>query len=281
MQAAGKLTGTRMLEDVTKTTRFRLRALVCCSKAHAPLIVYVRFDGPIARRNEGTHTGKEMEPTRVTALLAFLLIMPASVQAVTCAPPNSPDANVGSLTVEPRSHQVFLDEDKHRGIASLGTLKNAGGACFRNILLEANYFDPKGNLVDSVTRRLGTTFVPPKEEVTFRLIGDATRPAESYARQSIRVVAADADGSAARVDSSSENRPPQPKSLGTVVFEFFTAFGPVFLLIFIWWYVTYRSRKYSIVAQVQRQTELLGGLCTSLDRIAAAVERNDSRATRA
>ena len=222
-----------------------------------------------------------MEPPRVTALLAFFLILPTSVQAVTCAPPNSPDANLGSLTVEPRSHQVFVDEDKHRGVASLGTLKNVGGACFRNILLEANYFDSKGNLVDSVTRRLGSTFVPPKDEVTFRLVGDATRPAESYARQSIRVVAADADGSPARVDSSSENRPPHPKSLGTIVYEFLTAFGPVFLLIFVWWYLTYRSRKYSVVAQVQKQTELLGGLCKSLDRIAAAVERSDSRATRA
>jgi len=189
------------------------------------------------------------------------------------------DGTVGdarALAISADSMHVRSDDPKGTQLlTTLGTLKNAGSSCFANVVVEVKYFDAQRTLIDSVTQALEDVVVPAGEEVAYRTMAQPARRKEDYASQSVRVLSAREIRANQGYGASAQSG---AKSMQARIVEFLYAFGPVVLLIAIWWYFirfqlrSKKSPQARSIALMERQTELLERKIELLARIAAALE---------
>ncbi len=189
------------------------------------------------------------------------------------------DGTVGdpqALSISADSFNVRSDDPKaSQLLTTLGTLKNSGNSCFANVIVEVKYFDAKRTLIDSVTQALEDVVVPGGQEVAYRTMAQPARRKEEYASQSVRVLSAREIHPNSNYGGSAQSN---NKTIQARIGEFFYVFGPVILLIGIWWYFVRfqlrnkKSPQVRSIALMERQTELLEKKNELLGRIAVALE---------
>lgn len=181
---------------------------------------------------------------------------------------DAPTAGAADLSVLSPLFTVS-DDEGHRTVTTLGTLKNASPTCLGDIVIEVKYFDAKQTLIDTVTQPVYGMVVPGEQEVAFRVRDDAARPKAEYASQSVRVVSAD----------PRTGRPGKPQSASSPFVDFLIGWGPMLLLIGAWIFFMQRmkhkdSPQQRTIALIEQQNALFASQVQLLDRLAAAAEQS-------
>jgi len=205
----------------------------------------------------------------VTLLFVVSLFLSEETMAA-CARYEGTVGNSQALSVSADSFNIRADDPKGpQFITTLGTLKNPGVSCFTDIVVEVKYFDAKGTLIDTVTQELDAVVVPGGQEAAFRTIAPPARRKEDYASQSVRVVSGRETPSNAR---------PSERPFEAKVRELVYAFGPVILLMLIWWFFmrlylrNKKSPQNRTLAVLESQLPILERKNELLARIAVALE---------
>lgn len=90
------------------------------------------------------------------------------------------------------TQMVFgVNECEHKSptVAILGKIRNESNFAWKDIKLEAQFFDKEGKMIDTTQRETLST-VPANGECTFKLSFKREFPQENYARFKIRIISA-------------------------------------------------------------------------------------------
>jgi hypothetical protein len=184
-----------------------------------------------------------------------------------CAPHvGSPVDDTSMLEVKVSSMDVSLDAG-HRMVTTLGTITNPSGNCFKNVVLELQYFDAAKNHIDTVTEAAEGLLVPAGETVEFRVREPASREPGTYASQSVRLVDADVVWVKA------------PAAASKPFLDLLLSWAPMLLLIGVWAYFMRRhSGKKSIQARMfelmEKQLAVAEAQSRAIQQAASALERH-------
>jgi hypothetical protein len=205
-----------------------------------------------------------------TAVLIFAVCF-GSTAAADCARYDGGASELHGLSIAATSLNVRADDPKApQFVTTLGTLTNSGTSCFSDVTVEVKYFDSKGELIDSVTEDLESIVVAAGQEVAFRTMAPPARRREEYASQTVRVLTAR--------ETPAALGPNQPR-IEAKARELLYAFGPVVLLVLVWWFFikfqqrNKRSPQNRTLAILERHTALLESKNELLGRIATALEQ--------
>lgn len=201
----------------------------------------------------------------------FLLAAFAPGLSLAACPSEGPEGDASSLQVISPTFSVS-EEEGHRNITTLGTLKNSSGDCLEEIVVEIKFFDASKKLVDTVTQPVYGVVVPAGKDVAFRIRDVAAKPREAYAEQSVRVVSAEPRFS----------RGGRPQASSYSLQDFAVNWGPMLLLIGVWAFFIARSRSKNspqgrTLALFEQQNAIFAEQSQLLARLAAAVEAKGSR----
>lgn len=177
----------------------------------------------------------------------------------------TPVADMSMLEVKPSSMDVSMDAG-HRMVTTLGTITNPSANCFKNVVVELQYFDAAKNHIDTVVETMDGFLVPGGETVEFRVREPATREAGTYATQRVRLVDADV----VWVKAPAAGKDP--------VVEILLAWAPMLLLIAVWVFWMRRSTgaksiQSRMFAVMERQLAVAEAQSRAIQQAAAALER--------
>ena len=171
------------------------------------------------------------------------------------------------------SHEdmAIQQDGSSRILTSFGTLRNDGPVAIEDLVLDAQFFDADGKLIDALSESLYGLVVPANGESSFRLQGYPAQEGSKYSSQKVRIT-----------DASVVTKcPPRSNERQTNWTRWATSWSPVLLLILVWVFFFWRSRKAGpLVETVQlqkQQLEISERLAKEAARIADALERRDRR----
>ena len=177
----------------------------------------------------------------------------------------SPVNDTSMLEVKVSSMDVSTDAG-HRMVTTLGSITNPSSNCFRNVVLELQYFDAARNHIDTVVEPVEGLMVSAGETVEFRVREPASREATNYATQSVRLVDADV------VWVKSQPAPGNP------LLDMLISWAPMLLLIGVWVYFirkqsSTKSIQSRMFAVMEKQLEVAQEQSRAIQQAAAALER--------
>jgi hypothetical protein len=89
------------------------------------------------------------------------------------------------------SQSMTFTKDKDREyLAVVGTIRNASGVTWRELYVEARFFNAKGELIDTYSSELRDVIVLPHSDAAFRLTGYAARPRSEYSKVVLSITSA-------------------------------------------------------------------------------------------
>jgi hypothetical protein len=91
------------------------------------------------------------------------------------------------VIVQSGMHHSAGDEKCGPSISVIGTIRNESNIGWKDVYLEAQYFDGSGTLIDTIGQEQYGLVVPPHEEVAFRIRGTAARGEKEYASHKVFV----------------------------------------------------------------------------------------------
>ena len=200
-------------------------------------------------------------------------VLTLALQATLCLSANAAcdrgvhtSAGAEDLTVVKAEFSVGTVEAQ-RTVTTLGSLSNKSAACLDTIVIEVQYFNDKGALVDTVTQQLYGVVAPPNQEVSFRVRDAAAKPKEAYAKQSVRVVPADVRSYRGRTQEAE-----QSTLMGILI-----SWGPMLLLIAVWLFFMKRmkskdSPQGKTLTLIEQQNAILESQSKFVLRIAESIE---------
>ncbi len=199
-------------------------------------------------------------------LLTAALLLSGMARAACPGASEAPPAPEVALAVKLSTLEV-IQEDEHRNVLSLGTIRNSAGSCFEDVVLEVRYFNASHTLSDTVVQPLFGLVVPAHGEAAIRVTGSAARPREAYVSQEARILNAEARRPVVKA---------QP-TLGSTLLEVLIAWGPMMMLIGMFIALMRRMRgKESLqersIALLQQQVEGSIAQVQALQRVADALE---------
>ncbi len=201
-------------------------------------------------------------------IMIFMASSIGATMAIACpvsdgsAPPDSSVLSISATSME-------VSNEKNRlSVLTLGTIKNPANACFDDVVVEVRYFDSNNKHVDTIVQPLFGMVIPAEKDISFRVLDQAAKPKESYSTQTIRVLNAEP-----RFTKQSRN-----KSTADIFKEVLISWGPILLLIAVWFYFmsTMRGKKSPqerILVMMEKQVASSDAQTRELARIAIAIER--------
>ena len=148
----------------------------------------------------------------------------------------------------------YSDNKNDSYITCIGELENVSANAYGYITLQAEYFNNKGVIIDTVTEQLYSHVLLPGKTISFRVNGRAYKDAEQYNNHKIKVTYAE-------LKCIEEYSPDQNKK--NWMLRIFISWGPMLLLISVWIFFIYRfnrnknSPQAQSVAALKKQIELL------------------------
>jgi hypothetical protein len=89
------------------------------------------------------------------------------------------------------SHNMSFSKEKDREFVNVvGTIKNGTNIVWRDVHVEARFFNEKNELVDTVSGNLRDVVIRPNSDSAFRVSGYATRPSQEYTRTLLTITSA-------------------------------------------------------------------------------------------
>ncbi len=83
--------------------------------------------------------------------------------------------------------QHYAQEDEYRTVSVLGRLRNTSAAYINSVVVEVQFFDASGRLVDTATEQRYALVVPPNDSAAFVVSTEALRGESDYASYQARV----------------------------------------------------------------------------------------------
>ena len=195
------------------------------------------------------------------AVAAICLTLGLVAHSLAACPPGAhAQAASKDLTVTNSSFRFIQDKDE-RSILTVGTLKNTSTVCIDNIQLEVRYFDAKGDMSDTVTRKLYQVEAPPQGEVGFRIHSDAARLKDAYVTQQVRIIATGTP-SAPKKEKNQDER--------SLLVDLLVSWGPMLLLIGVWMF--YMRKASPMNRLIIEQNRLFEAQVKLLERMTVMAE---------
>ena len=85
----------------------------------------------------------------------------------------------------------YDQQDQYRSVSVVGYLKNLSSSYIEGIVVEAQFYDSNGKLIDSVTQELYSMVLPPNDSTAFVVRTQAQSAASEYATFKTRVTYAE------------------------------------------------------------------------------------------
>lgn len=97
-----------------------------------------------------------------------------------------PDPGLDQLVIT-ESEMHHSASESRNFLSIVGKLRNAGRKALKNPHFEVQFFSADGKLIDSLASNSYDLIIPAQSEVSFKVRGNADRPATEYARYAIRL----------------------------------------------------------------------------------------------
>jgi len=85
---------------------------------------------------------------------------------------------------------TFKQEKDREFFAVVGTIRNASDTMWRDLSVEARFYNSKGELIDTYSTELRDVIVLPRTDAAFRLTGYTARPGSEYSKVTLTITSA-------------------------------------------------------------------------------------------
>ncbi len=165
----------------------------------------------------------------------------------------------------------FVKHDSVTYVTSIGKIRNNTDNNISDIVLEAQFYDTKGNLIDVASDNLYYVNVSPHEEIAFKLQTTAAALNDKYTSQSVRVIGMHEE------KPCKSNGANKKRTKENVWIKILINWFPLLFLLALWIffmrkYAGKNSPQQKTIGLIEEQNSLIGNLNKSLERIAGAAE---------
>jgi ATP-dependent Zn protease len=147
------------------------------------------------------------------------------------------------------SEKIYEQHEEYSTVSILGRLQNNSSAYIDRVVLEGQFFDSNGKLIDTVTERMYEMVVPPNDGTAFVLSKEAIKSVDDYSSYKIRATFA-------RLKT-----PCSKKNTDNLFYNILINWAPLFIIIGVWVVFLIRFQKKSPQAKtlelVEKQNELI------------------------
>ena len=212
---------------------------------------------------------KFIKPICILFLLSLIEV--AFINLFANTPINAEEDFGGDITISNTTFH-FSEGERCSYISCIGQIENNSDETYENLVIEVNYFNNNGDLIDTITDELYASVLGPYKTITFRVRDSADKSADQYSKHSVKLTSADK----MCVDDY-ENT----SDFKGLFWRLFISWGPMFLLIAVWIFFILRLRSKKSpqgqsLALLSKQLELLeeqnslfSKLINSIDKLSA------------
>ena len=144
----------------------------------------------------------------------------------------------------------YDQQDQYRSVSVVGYLKNLSSSYIEGIVVEAQFYDGNGKLIDSVTQELYSMVLPPNDSTAFVVRTQAQGAASEYATFKARVTYAE------KKSQCTTSKKKQNWLVSALI-----NWAPLIILLGAWIVIMMRFQKKSpqtkVVELVEQQNELI------------------------
>jgi ATP-dependent Zn protease len=174
------------------------------------------------------------------SVLFYLTVVVTSAQAGTVA-------KDGVLSVlDPV--QSYEENGDYKTISVVGRIKNNSSSYVNNIIIESQYFNEKGELIDAATEEQYSLIAPPNETIAFSVSKQAIRKKSDYSSNKVRITYAEIKSSCS---TKKDNW----------LIQLLINWAPLIILMAVWITIVIRFQKKSpqakTLALIEQQNELI------------------------
>lgn len=203
----------------------------------------LRSDCPLPQRQ--MHNFHLQENARMKLIKKlFVLLCLSYFSTITIAREIAPE---GTLIVKDPV-QSIEQEGEYRTISVVGMLENTSSSYINNIVIESQFFNSEGELIDAHTEHKYSVIVPPNETVAFALSKPAIHESSEYSDKAVRVTYAE-------TKSSCNDRK------DNLFLKMVINWAPLIIIVGAWIFIMYRFQKKSPQAKtielIEQQNELI------------------------
>ncbi len=87
--------------------------------------------------------------------------------------------------------QSYEKEGDYKTISVVGRIKNNSSSYVNNVIIESQFFNGKGELIDAVTEEQYSLIVPPNETIAFSVSKQAIHEKSDYSSNNVRITYAE------------------------------------------------------------------------------------------
>ena len=144
--------------------------------------------------------------------------------------------------------QSYEQEGDYRTVSVVGRLKNKSASYVHNIILESEFFNKNGELIDAVTEQQYSLIIPPNETIAFSISKQAIHKESDYSKSKVRVTYAETKSAC---NTRKDNW----------LIKMLVNWAPLIILILVWVIFVNRFQKKSphakSLALIEQQNELI------------------------
>jgi ATP-dependent Zn protease len=144
--------------------------------------------------------------------------------------------------------QSFEQEGDYRTISVVGMLENTSSSYIDDVVIEAQFFNSKGELIDAYTEHQYSAVIPPNDTIAFALSKQAIHESGEYSDKTVRVTYAE-------TKSSCKDRK------DNLFVSMLINWAPLIIIVGAWILIMYRFQKKSPQAKtielIEQQNELI------------------------
>lgn len=146
------------------------------------------------------------------------------------------------------SVQSYEQEGDYKTVSVVGKIKNLSSAYINNIIMESQFFNGNGDLIDAVTDQQYSLIVPPNETIAFSISKQAIHKESDYSKSNVRITYAEVKSSC----NAGKN---------SWFLKMLTAWAPLIIIMAAWIIIVIRFQKKSpqakTLALVEEQNALV------------------------
>lgn len=164
----------------------------------------------------------------------------------------------------------FTRNNENLYVHILGKFSNKSQYPVHDIVVEVQFLDKNGGLMDVISENLYSTVVPAKNEAAFKIQDFAINPEDHYKNYKINILSAEEDKPCAKKNNFTDD-----PWIETLISWF-----PFLILIAVWGFLTSRysgknSPQKKILLLIEEQNKLFEQLNTHLKQIAGSVKNRE------
>jgi ATP-dependent Zn protease len=144
--------------------------------------------------------------------------------------------------------QSYEEDGDYKTISVVGKIKNHSSSYIYNVIIESQYFNGKGELIDAATEEQYSLIVPPNDTVAFSVSKQAIHKKSDYSSNKVRITYAEIKSSC---NANKDNW----------LVKLLINWAPLIIIIAAWIFIFIRFQKKSpqakTLALIEQQNELV------------------------